>query len=50
MIRTALTAMVLTLATTVSALAACGHDEARMTCAEGMVYDTETGTCTVVSG
>lgn len=50
MIRTAFTALALTVASTFSAMAACGHDSAQMTCAEGTVYDAESGTCTVVSG
>ncbi|WP_234990239.1 adenylosuccinate lyase [Roseivivax lentus] len=50
MIRTALTALALTVASTFSAMAACGHDSANISCADGMVYDSETGSCKVVSG
>ncbi|QFS82725.1 hypothetical protein FIU97_07925 [Roseivivax sp. THAF40] len=50
MIRTAFTALALTVASTFSAMASCGHDSAKMTCADGMAYDSETGSCTVVSG
>ena len=50
MIKTTLTALALTVASALSAFAACGHDEARITCAEGLVYDSETGSCQAVSG
>lgn len=51
MIKTLCAAVALTVATSVAAMAGCqGYGEARMTCADGLVYDTETGSCRVVSG
>jgi len=49
--KTLLTALALSLASTVSAYAACsGHSKQAMTCADGMMYDAETGSCKVVTG
>ncbi|SFP49907.1 adenylosuccinate lyase [Tranquillimonas alkanivorans] len=48
MTKTLLTAVVLALAPALSASAACwtGHtDQTATSCAEGMVYDAEAGTC-----
>ncbi|QFT63421.1 adenylosuccinate lyase [Roseivivax sp. THAF30] len=50
MIKTALAAAFLTVASTLSAFASCGYSDARMTCADGMIYDSETGSCQVVTG
>lgn len=48
-IRTTLAALALTLATAVSAAAACSGDHARMSCAEGQVWDSATRSCVVQS-
>ncbi|WP_425102167.1 chitin binding peritrophin-A domain-containing protein [Tropicibacter sp. S64] len=49
--KTLLTAAVLLIGPVLPVYAACsGHSSQAMTCAEGSVYDPETGTCTVVSG
>jgi hypothetical protein len=49
--KTLLTAALLVLGSVASGYAACsGHSEQAMTCADGTVYDTETGTCKVVTG
>lgn len=44
MLKTLLTAAILAV-TPIVAAAMCGHDQQAMTCAEGFVYDAETGTC-----
>ena len=44
MLRLLITAAVLGVAP-LSAMAACGHSEARMTCADGLVYDAATRSC-----
>lgn len=50
-LKTVLTAALLVLAPVTQAFAFCsGHTETAMTCAEGTVYDAETGTCKVVTG
>lgn len=51
-IKTLLTTAALVVASATSTLAACnwGHEEAKMSCADGMVYDADTNTCQVVSG
>jgi hypothetical protein len=51
-IKTLLTTAALTLASATSSVAACqwGHEEAKMSCADGMVYDADTNSCKVVSG
>ncbi|WP_439523491.1 chitin-binding domain-containing protein [Marivita sp.] len=51
-IKTLLTTAALTLATATSSFASCqwGHEEAKMTCATGTVYDADSNSCKVVSG
>lgn len=44
MLKTLLTAAVL-VATPFVAAAQCSHSQQAMTCADGFVYDAETGTC-----
>lgn len=48
-IKTLLTTLALTLASATAGFAACGHDTAAMSCADGTVYDAETNTCKVIS-
>lgn len=50
-IKTLLTSAALALATATAGFASCsGHREAAMSCADGMVYSAETGTCILATG
>ena len=51
-IKTLLTTAALVVASATSTLAACnwGHEDAKMSCADGLVYDADTNSCKVVSG
>ncbi|GGG74615.1 hypothetical protein GCM10011415_23870 [Salipiger pallidus] len=49
-IKTFLTATVLAVAPGLAFAACSGHKEATMTCADGMVYDSATQSCTLASG
>ena len=49
-IKTLLAAAALTVVPVLSYAACSGHSQQAMTCAEGTVYDADTGTCKVVSG
>ena len=48
MIKTLLTAAVLAV-TPILAAAMCEHEQRAMTCAQGFVFDAETGTCVALS-
>ncbi|MGR3495054.1 hypothetical protein [Citreimonas sp.] len=50
MIRTIFAAATLVLMPALASAACYGGHEQAMSCADGMVLDTETNTCTVVSG
>ncbi|MCE0504559.1 MULTISPECIES: adenylosuccinate lyase [unclassified Roseivivax] len=50
MIKTAFAAFALTVCSTLTAYAACGHGQASITCAEGTVYDAASQSCKVVTG
>lgn len=49
-IKTLLTAAALAVAPAFAFAACGGHSQQAMSCADGLVYDTESGTCKVVSG
>ncbi|MBN9889622.1 adenylosuccinate lyase [Salipiger abyssi] len=49
-IKTLLTATALVLAPLAAGAACTGHEEVKISCSSGMVLDTATGTCKLVSG
>ncbi|WP_157577851.1 adenylosuccinate lyase [Roseivivax halodurans] len=49
-LKTLLTACTLTVVSAIGASAECGWQKQAMSCADGMTYDRESGTCVVVSG
>ena len=48
-IKTLVTSALLALSP-LAAYAACGHEQQAMSCAEGMQYDAESGSCKAVTG